>query len=65
MNSENKLTVPYLLKLLEIDALPGGKLLEEFALDSATRLIAEHGEDWIKEQRVRLVQELEYIIQKH
>jgi hypothetical protein len=64
MNGGNRLTVPYLLKLLEIDSLPGGKLLEAFALDSAARLIAEHGEDWIRKQRVRLVQELEYITQK-
>jgi len=64
LNSEKKLTISHLLELLEIDLLPGGTLLEEFALDSAGRLIAEHGEEWIREQRVRLVQELEYIIQK-
>ena len=61
MNDENKLTVPYLLKLLEIDSLPGGQLLETFVLRSATGLINEHGEEWIREQRSRLVEELEFI----
>jgi len=61
MNDENKLTLPYLLQLLEIDSLPGGQLLETFVLRSATGLINEHGEDWIREQRSRLVEELEFI----
>ena len=65
MNSEKSLTVPDLLKLLGIESLPGGNLLEAFAIDSATKLIAEHGEDWVREERVRLVQELEYITQKN
>jgi len=61
MNDENKLTLPYLLKLLEIDSLPGGQLLETFVLRSAAGLIEEHSEDWIREHRVRLVEELEFI----
>ncbi|WP_094606920.1 hypothetical protein SPSIL_047610 [Sporomusa silvacetica DSM 10669] len=61
MNDENKLTLSYLLQLLEIDSLPGGQLLETFVLRSAAGLIQEHGEDWIREQRGRLVEELEFI----
>jgi hypothetical protein len=61
MNDETELTLPYLLDLLEIDSLPGGQMLETFVLRSAAGLIREHGVDWIKEQRKRLVEELEFI----
>ncbi|SDF23537.1 hypothetical protein [Sporomusa acidovorans] len=65
MGGKNKITLPRLLELLEIEELPGGRLLEAFVLSTATRLIEEHGEDWIREQRVRLVEELEYIIKQN
>jgi hypothetical protein len=55
------MTLEYVLELLDLKEAPGGKGQEAFLVQSTAELVAQHGEDWIREHRHRLVTELEYL----
>lgn len=58
---ETPMTLEHALKLLGLEEAPGGKDQEGFLVQSTARMAAEHGEEWIKRSRRRLVNELEYL----
>ncbi|MBN1548481.1 MAG: hypothetical protein JW902_17660 [Syntrophaceae bacterium] len=63
---ENPLTFDDVLKLLEVEELPFMDTLElkAFAATSAASLLKRYSPEWFKENRVRLIQELELISQE-
>lgn len=60
-SQQTPLTLEHALSLLNLTELPGGNYLEAFFLKSTARLIAQNGEDWVRGNRVRLVEELEIL----
>lgn len=55
------MTLERALALHGLKEVPGGKDQEAFLVQSTAELVAQHGEDWIREHRHRLVTELEYL----
>lgn len=55
------LTLEYALALLQLKELPGGKDQEEFFLEAMQDLIVQNGEEWIRKNRGRLVEELKML----
>ena len=55
------MTLERALALLDLKEAPGGKDQEAFLLQATAELAAQHGEDWIREHRHRLVSKLEYL----
>lgn len=58
---ETLMTLERALNLLGIEGAPGGKDQEAFIVRGMTKLVARHGEEWIKQNRRRLVDELYYL----
>jgi hypothetical protein len=55
------MTLGRVLGLLDLKEVPGGKDQEAFLVQATAELVAQHGEDWNREHRHRLVSELEYL----
>jgi len=54
------------LELLGVDALPApGESMEGFAISGMSKMLDLYGEDWVKQHRKRLYQELEFLEQTY
>ncbi len=49
------------LKLLEIESLDVDQWVKDHAVESSKRLIKRYGKEWMTQNRVRLIEELEYL----
>jgi hypothetical protein len=62
-SQENKVTYEDVLRLHEVETLPflDTPELKNFAVSSTKEILKRHDQNWIKQNRVRLLEELEQI----
>jgi hypothetical protein len=58
---ELPLTLEDALSLLEVKEVPGGPELSGLMIGGLQSFIERHGVDWVRQHRVRLVEELELL----
>jgi hypothetical protein len=58
LSSRKSLTLDKALKLLGVDAVPGGNKMAEVMITWLEHLITKKGEDWVVSNRKRLVDKL-------